>query len=234
MVSSRSIYKFLIDLVYPNRCSVCGRLIHWDKLVCEDCEKDLPFNRSDLCEICGKDRCIDHSTLHYDGIVTLMRYEGSGKEAILKLKNDKQLGFAEYSAQKLAKIIASKSWFSDIDIITAVPMHITKIRTRGYNQAQKIAHYLAKDLHLQENYKLICRTSDTAEQHSLKAKERKEFANRVFYPSTKHIDVKGKNILLCDDIYTTGSTLNSCAKILKEQGAQKVYCAAIATTLYKE
>lgn len=233
MVSKRSIYKYLIDFVYPNRCPVCGDFIEWDKLICSDCEKALPMHNEPLCEKCGKDRCLEHTQLYFDGVFTLMRYEGSGKEAIYKFKHDRELNFAEYSAEKLCEILTDKNLDSKIDCVTAVPMHKSKRIERGYNQAEKLAHFIVGKLKKSADYKLICRTADTAEQHMLSADERKSYAGRIFYPSDKHSDIKGKTLLLCDDVYTTGSTMNACSKILKEMGAEKIYCVAIATTLLK-
>lgn len=233
MVSKRLIYKYIIDFVYPNRCPVCGSFIEWDKLICCDCEKTLPVHNEPLCEKCGKDKCLDHTQLCFDGVFTLMRYENSVKEAIYRFKHDRELNFAEYSAEKLCEILTEKALDSKIDCVTAVPMHKSKRIERGYNQAEKLAHFIAGNLKKPENYKLICRTADTAEQHTLSADERKAYAGRIFYPSDKLTDIKGKNLLLCDDVYTTGSTMNTCSKILKEAGAEKVYCIAIATTLLK-
>ena len=75
MVSRRLIYKFLLDFVYPNRCPICGGFIKWDELLCKNCECKLPFHKKILCEKCGKDKCLDHDSLHFDSIYTLMRYE---------------------------------------------------------------------------------------------------------------------------------------------------------------
>lgn len=97
MVSRRLIYKFLLDFVYPNRCPICGSFIKWDELLCKNCECKLPFHKKILCEKCGKDKCLDHDSLHFDGIYTLMRYEDICVKAIHQLKDDRQLNFAEYS-----------------------------------------------------------------------------------------------------------------------------------------
>lgn len=233
MANKRWIYKYLIDFIYPNRCPICGKFIRWDKLICDDCEKVLPLHNESLCEKCGKDKCLDHDQLYFDGIFTLMRYEDSGKEAIYRLKYDRELNFAEYSAEKLCEVLTDKKLDSKIDCITAVPMNKSKKLERGYNQAERLAHFVAVKLKKPENHKLICRTADTAEQHTLSADERKAYAERIFYPSGNHSDIKGKTLLLCDDVYTTGSTMNACSKILKESGAEKIYCIAIATTLLK-
>ena len=107
-----------------------------------------------------------------------------------------------------------------------MPMHRSKRRKRGYDQAQKLAHFTAMELGIREDHRLLGRTRDTAEQHTLTAAQRKNHAEDIYYSLAKHADIKGKNVLLFDDVYTTGSTLNV--------GAKNVFCAAIATTLLDE
>lgn len=105
VVSRRLIYKFLLDFVYPNRCPICGSFIKWDELLCKNCECKLPFHKKILCEKCGKDKCLDHDSLHFDSIYTLMRYEDICVKAIHQLKDDRQLNFAEYSAKLLGNVL---------------------------------------------------------------------------------------------------------------------------------
>ena len=105
VVSRRLIYKFLLDFVYPNRCPICGSFIKWDELLCKNCECKLPFHKEILCEKCGKDKCLDHDSLHFDSIYTLMRYEDICVKAIHQLKDDRQLNFAEYSAKLLGNVL---------------------------------------------------------------------------------------------------------------------------------
>ena len=151
-------------------------------------------------------------------------------KAIHQLKDDRQLNFAEYSAKLLGNLLRENGVADQADIITSVPMH----RSRGYDQAQKLAHFTAMELGIREDHRLLGRTRDTAEQHTLTAAQRKTHAEDIYYSLAKHVDIKGKNVLLFDDVYTTGSTLNVCSGLLKNMGAKNVFCAAIATTLLDE
>ncbi|WP_302940662.1 ComF family protein [Ruminococcus sp.] len=155
-------------------------------------------------------------------------------KAIHQLKDDRQLNFAEYSAKLLGNVLRENGIVQQADIITSVPMHRSKRRKRGYDQAQKLAHFTAMELGIREDHRLLGRTRDTAEQHTLTASERKTHAEEIYFSLPDHADIKGKNILLFDDVYTTGATLNVCSRLLKEMGAKKVFCAAIATTLLDE
>ena len=181
-----------------------------------------------------QDKCLDHDSLHFDSIHTLMRYEDICVKAIHQLKDDRQLNFAEYSAKLLGNVLRENGIAQQADIITSVPMHRSKRRKRGYDQAQKLAHFTAMELGIREVHRLLGRTKDTAEQHTLTAAQRKTHAEDIYYSLAKHTDIKGKNVLLFDDVYTTGATLNVCSRLLKEMGAKKVFCAAIATTLLDE
>lgn len=235
MRKSRKIYRFLIDIIFPNRCPVCNKVIRWDKLVCKKCESELPFINEPLCEKCGKDFCLDHSILAFEKIYCLMYFDGVCKDAIYRFKKGSLYNFGEYSAEKLCDILVQKGLSKDIDVCTAVPMSQIQTAIRGYNQAEILAHYIAKNLDLNENYMLLIHKEDNEVQHYLNANERRERANKVFcLPQKDKCDLSGKTVLLCDDVYTTGSTMNSCARLLKESGAKTVICVAIATTVLND
>ena len=231
MVFKSLICKFLIDIIYPNRCPVCRKIIKWNELICADCENELPFIDSDICEICGKDICIDHSSLNFECVYTVIKYESCGKEGIFNLKRNNGVNFAEYFSQKLYEILREKELASQIDVVTAVPMFKGKKLERGYNQAEIISDFLSIKLDKPKDYNLLKRRKTTSEQHELSKSQREEAAEKSYLINPKHRNIKGKVILLCDDVYTTGATMNKCAALLKELGAEKVICTAIATTL---
>ena len=102
-------------------------------------------------------------------------------KAIHQLKDDRQLNFAEYSAKLLGNVLRENGVAVQADIITSVPMHRSKRRKRGYDQAQKLAHFTAAELGIKENYRLLGRTKDTEEQHTLTAAERKTISGGGLY-----------------------------------------------------
>ncbi|MFR5051264.1 MAG: ComF family protein [Ruminococcus bicirculans (ex Wegman et al. 2014)] len=113
-------------------------------------------------------------------------------KAIHQLKDDRQLNFAEYSAKLLGNVLRENGIAQQADIITSVPMHKSKRRKRGYDQAQKLAHFTAMELGIKENYRLLGRTRDTAEQHTLTAAQRKTHAEEIYFSLPDHADIKGK------------------------------------------
>lgn len=220
-------YKFWIDLFMPNRCPVCGKVIVWNELVCEDCEKALPFMDKPF----EASRKIRDDNL--DGICAVFKYDGNAVNGIYNLKLQKGLNFAELASEYICRYLRESDNMSKINAVTFVPMSGSKKSKRGYNQAEKIAGFVAKKLDKPLVKDLLIHKPALTEQHKLDHDERQKNAEIVFDFSSKHSDVKGKCILLCDDVITTGATLNRCAELLKQIGAESVYGAAICNTELK-
>ena len=127
-------------------------------------------------------------------------------------------------SKEISKVVDAH--FKDIDIITAVPLHKLRKKERGFNQSEILASKIGKLIGV-PYVGLLVKFKKNKVQHSLPRLEREENVKNV-YKAINENKIKGKNILLCDDIVTTGSTLRECAKILFEAGANKVYCATTA------
>lgn len=225
------IYKFFIDILYPNRCPVCDSFIGYDKLICEKCIKQLPYIEEEYCIKCGKHDCIcGKHKIYYDKCLSFIYYEGKGKDGIMNLKLKCGINFAEYFAEKAVTDLDERGLLSQIDFITATPTTKGKLQERGYNQAFEFAKHISKlcDIKASENF--LVKTDSELNQHELSSAERKSRSFKAYALSSKAPSLSGKTILLCDDVITTGSTLNACAKILKKAGAERVICVAIANT----
>lgn len=220
MISRTRPYRFLIDIIYPNRCALCDKVISWDGLICKKCEKEarlvnepmsIPVVREAFCAF---------------------KYEGKAKERVLELKYKGTAStFQEYCSLHLCELLRDSGASEDIDLVTSVPMHIAKKKERGYNQADRIARNVADILGKPCDLKLLQRSADKGEQHKLYAKDRHSHAMQVFSPADSHRDIRGQAILLCDDISTTGSTAQVCAEILRSMGAESVYFCSLTATL---
>lgn len=231
MDRKHSIYKFVYDIFLPNSCPCCKKVLKWDKLICADCERQLPFVNVSVCEKCGQIKCNDHDKTFYDGAFSVMFFKGICKDMIYALKHTGQVNnFAEYSAQKLCEKLDDRKVSEKIDVVTCVPMNIAKRLDRGYNQSKIISDYVSAKLSKNHDYKLLLHKKDSLEQHKLNSRERRTHAEEIFSINPKHSDISGKNVLICDDVLTTGATLNACAKLLKSMGAKEVYCAVISIT----
>lgn len=237
--------KFILDIFFPNRCPFCDEIIKWDLIICDSCKKVLPLTGDKLCIRCGKSPCVCDENLQYDRCFTACYYEGVAVEGVLGLKTKNALNAAEIFGAILAEKIsawgktpttgiesgADKALRADkIDIITFVPMTRKKQSLRGYNQAEEIAKLVSKNADIPVCVNILFK-KDSAAQHTLNAKERAENVKNEFYGGNEMLD--GKTVLLCDDVMTTGSTVNECARILKQMGAKNVFIAVGAVTRLK-
>lgn len=213
------IVDFIADIFMPNRCPCCDRFIRWDELVCKRCQKELPLFREH--DIKPPEGC--------SAAVCAFRYEGIAKQGIYSLKNGCGKNFALYSA----RVLAPKVKGAEADLITCVPMSRRKKAERGYNQAELIARELSVQTGVPWDFKLLARKPKSLRQHDLSAEQRREFAPTIFYAICEPQRVRGKRILLVDDVHTTGSTLSACASLLIGLGASDVVSVAVCRTLKK-
>jgi ComF family protein len=151
-------------------------------------------------------------------------YEGVIRECIHALKYEKRLGFGWFFSEPLSEIVIRESW--EPDMISPVPLSQKRMSERGYNQAAQIAKPLAARLRVQYNPFSVERIRDTKSQVGLSAEQRKMNVKDAFEAKTEL--VSGKNILIVDDVMTTGATLGACADALKTAGANEIYCLVLA------
>ncbi len=214
---------FLLDLFFPNRCAVCNEITVFDKYVCDGCKEKLLESAVDeekVCGVCGKYTGCSHDDLHYSRAVSCFYYIDNVKSGIYSLK-DKNKNFGYYIADILAEKIKSDEILKNADYIIAVPMSKDRFRQRGYNQAEVIA----KEISCQTGIPLLKKVlfkNKSAVQHLLSNEERLKNVESIYSSET---NLEGKKIIVCDDVLTTGSTVNRCAKLLINMNATEVYVA---------
>jgi len=226
----KQVYKYFSDLVFPNRCPCCKKCIKWNELICENCLKEFPVITVKPCDKCGKTNCICERELSYDYCICPTYYEGIIKAGILNLKLNNGLNFAEYFADKICIKLNELKLAEKIDIVTAVPMSKGKYIERGYNQAYELAKIISVKIKKPLGKNIIKKKDSKLIQHELTYEERIQSVKGAFIFKNGEYNIKGKNILICDDVITSSSTLNECAKLLKSQGASNVFCVCLATT----
>ncbi len=224
----------LLNFFYPNRCPACGCLISAHELVCADCEDTLLLEQDAYCHDCGKVACIcKRGTNSYDKAVICSAYRDHTVPAIVRLKKSENTNFAVYAAQILAsRLEYGVSYYKKIDCVMPVPMHKSKQRMRGYNQASLIGKEIARLMDIPFREDVLTKDRSGAEQHTMKSAA--ERAGNVSGFGICECSLAGMRILLCDDVLTTGSTMSRCASLLKEKGASAVIAAAAATTVPKK
>ena len=231
----------LLDWLYPPRCIFCEQIlpIQGERHSCIECYSHLPWNEGTLCQICGKS-IPDEKNICYECSAKkpyfiqgfgVFRYEGMVQDALYRFKygGHREYGkdFAAIIEPYLAKYIQSLP----IDIIIPVPLHKKRQRQRGYNQAEQIGKYIGQLLKIPMENHILLRSKDTPPQSQLSAFARWNNSKDAF-TIIDNSKIKGKFILLIDDIYTTGSTINACSKALVEQGVAGVYFLALSMGVY--
>ena len=226
----------IINLVLPKRCLICrSPLIKniGDK-ICLDCWKKAEFSKGPICPICGKAFLSDislssspdficglcrKSRPHFDKHIYVGNYDGILLEAIklFKYKKKVSLGFTlSYLLCKKIKDVPA------VDIIIPMPLHVKRLRSREFNQTLLLSNLIALHLNKPLLKDVMIRIKDTIPQVKLDRTEREKNIRNVFL-ITNRCAIEGRRVLLIDDVFTTGSTVNECAGTLKRSGAYKVY-----------
>ncbi len=205
--------RIVEELLFPCRCPFCMQVIPWNEKTCKDCVKytKLPHKRLVLSNGC---RCS-----------SLYLHKGVWRRAVISYKYEscKQL-YLQFSLM-LKDLILDEYAEEHFDAYTSVPMHKSKLRERGFDHTKLLARETAR-LNGAQYLPLLEQTVLNKTQHTLSREERAVNVHNIF-SCKENADVKGKHILLFDDIITTGATLSECCKALLEAGADKVDCVTI-------
>lgn len=226
--------KTLTDIfkkaVFTNRCLICGEVIEFDGVLCEDCENASPIEPP-ICLKCGCEKvdCIckkSKKSMEYKAVVAPFYYEGSVSKAVLNMKMNGIPSLAEEQGRLIADCVQKYYELIEFDCVTCIPMRKYDEKFRGFNQANLLAKRVSKicDLELCD---LLVKKRRTRVQKRQKSSERFVNMYNAFDLKDK-VDIDGKTILLIDDVKTTGATLSSAAMTLKAYGAKDVYCAVFA------
>lgn len=219
-------FKNLIRFLFPPRCIFCGYILETDvdMEICENCFCKIPFMKDGIIKS-------PESFLHGGGCeytICACNYTGILKDSIKKFKFYDKAGYYRAFAGLLSDRIKKMTNFREFDIITCVPLSKRKESIRGYNQSLLISKEVGKKLGIPVNPRLLVRERDTKSQSLLTKCERYSNVAGAFKVTNAN-DIKGKTVLLVDDIMTTGNTLNECGRTLLKAGAEKVIGAVIAS-----
>lgn len=237
---------FILDLLFPIECLGCGKNDYW---LCGECFSKLTFQSNSTCFNCGTQtryfktcsKCKEQIFL--DGVWPASKYSRKIIERLIKtmkyslvleiapiLANFLSLYFKDLSSSYANKNKNLKiKTLEDLKntIVIPVPLHPKRLRWRGFNQSLEIAKIFTDNLDLMLNYSDLLKTKYTKPQAKLKKEKRKENILNSFVWQGQNL--KNKNIILIDDVSTSGSTLSECAKILKQNGAGEVWGLVVAS-----
>jgi competence protein ComFC len=225
----RSIWGGL-DMLFPPNCGGCGKSgSRW----CVECQGLVKILNGNLCEVCGLplhqagicDECRADRP-HFRALRAWTVFEGPVKNALHKLKYRRDMSMGDSLAAQMVAFVRELNW--PIDVIIPVPLGKQRLRERGYNQVGMIAKPLALALEVQYVSKGLIRCKETRSQVGLSKLERRENVKEAFQAGA---GMNEKNILVMDDVSTTGSTLSSGAVALYSAGAKNVYALTVARAL---
>ena len=211
------VFDYILSLIYPPKCVFCGTVI--DKSdICEECKKTLPFTKGDSIyqKFPFVDKCI--SPLYYKDYV---------RRAVLRFKFAGCSCYSRRLGGIMSECAENNLDCGSIDMISCIPLSRKRMHDRGYNQAELLAKEISKKVGVEYLPTLKKIRHNTAQSTIKDSKQRA--ANVIgAYRVIDAEKVKGKYILLVDDVVTTGSTVSECARILKKSGAKAVYCVTLA------
>jgi len=238
------LWQTFINLLLPPRCIKCGKVLDGHNGLCAECFNKIDFISAPLCYRCGNPfsanahikykakQCCATCLQKKRHLFALQRsafiYNDESKDLILDLKfRDKT-----FAAPILANMLFAAGhdiWEQKPDLIIPVPIHYLRMLKRRYNQSALLVKYLSPRAGVIADYTSLIRQENTIPQVQLSGEARRKnlkTAFKVKYPQ----NIKGKKIVLIDDVATTGSTLNECAKVLRRAGAKEVYSLTLART----
>lgn len=221
--------------IFPKSCPICDEIIDSEKIICDDCISKIRFVGEPKCKKCGKklmnDRqeyCEDCNKIThlYEMGVSTFEYTESIRKAIYRFKYHNRRDYGKFFASAIYKNNGKEVENWKCDVIMPVPIHYKRRVKRGYNQAEILAKELGKYINIPVDSKCIIRQTDTKPQKELSVSQRKQNLENAF----KIVDnvVKYKKVILVDDIYTTGSTIDECTRVLLSAGVEKVYYISLS------
>lgn len=227
-----------IDTVLPPRCVITGEPVEAQGMIAPAAWADLDFVAAPFCETCGFpfDFEVDNGSLcatclenppDYETARAALKYNDASRGLILGFKHaDKThavLAFTPWLKRTGADMLAQGHY------IVPVPLHRWRLIARRYNQSALIAQALAKDTGIPVMLDALVRVRATQSQGHLKAKERFKNVKKAFDVNPRAVEkIKGKTIILVDDVYTTGATVGECTKVLLKHGAARVHVLTLA------
>lgn len=239
----RKLVNSLVDIIYPKICVVCKNKLKTiasiDELVCRECWMKIKKNLPPFCHHCGrhlekskfiKNVCISclKRPLHFDRAFSVAQYEGALKELIHKFKYEGKDYLGPTLSRLMIEFIKEYNLPLDyLDLIIPIPLHKTRLREREFNQAQILSNYIASEFKKTVLNNNLIRHSYTKTQTELEMDERILNVKDSFLIIDKKA-IKDKNILLVDDVLTTGATASWASYTLKNAGCNIVFVLTLA------
>src|SRR3989344_1023077 len=225
----------LLNVLFPSKCLICRT--GWG-LICQDCLNETPLSENKICLVCGRpsESGVTHTACmgknHPKQFISFFEYEDSVRKCIVLSKYHKKYFSLIRSLAKHAFSVWPDNKMYRNYVVVPIPLSKEKLKSRGFNQAEKLAEIVAKSLDLKMNSSVLKRVRNTKTQYQMTRIERFENLKNAF--ETDVSKVRGQNIILVDDICTTGATFLSASKELSEAGAENIICLSLCTRFLRK
>lgn len=214
----RELWDAVIYFLFPPRCPNCREMVDERYQLCETCRKKIlhvDFH--------------DRPPAPLEKVLRVTKYRDGSRALLHKLKFDNNLNVVP-ALKKILDDVSNREeillLLRGVNFIVPVPLHESRLEERGFNQTEKIFEDFAAKKNLPMK-NLLIRMRKTPRLYNLDKSEREKVLHGVFAP-IKNVDLRGQNVLIVDDIFTTGTTCRECAKVLKLLGAEKIFVLAFA------
>lgn len=231
------IKEIITDILFPRRCPVCHDIVDGiGQLICRGCKGTFQYVEEPYCMKCGKplkddskeycDQCIKVPRNFTEGRSVFI-YDDNMRKSIYSFKYNGRQEYAEYYAKEIYDRLKNKINTWNADAIIPIPLHKSKQKKRGYNQAYLIAKQLSNLTNIPVYEKYLIRTKKTKVQKNLNAEDRANNLKSAFI--VRQNELKLLSTILIDDIYTTGATIMEATETLKASGIENVYYITLST-----
>lgn len=224
----------ILEILYPARCPVCHGVIRGKGDLCLPCRNKLPYVKEPLCKKCGKEiekpeqeycRDCQRFSHGFDRGAAVFAYNDIMQRSIAMFKYHNRREYAKFYAKEMAQHCRRFIERCAPEVIIPIPIHKKKMRQRGFNQAELVARGLGKLLKIPVDTTYLIRAENTIPQKELSRQQRKANLKKAFM--IKKTDQCYRRVLLVDDIYTTGATIDAVSELLKEKGAKNIFFLTI-------
>ena len=239
-------FDWLVDWLYPPRCRACSGRIHGrdTEYFCASCWKHIQLVAHPLCNVCGRPFPDASGDDHYCGVCLARAPHFIGarawacypreelvehplRQVVQKFKYGRKVSLGKSLGRLMAR--GCQEFLSEVraDLIVPVPLHLKRLRWRGFNQSLLLARQVSRVYNIPLDPFALQRNRETPPQTQLNEEERRKNMRDAFSLISDR-SVTGKSVLLVDDVYTSGATVNECSRTLKKNGAKQVYVLTLA------
>lgn len=243
MVSGRFVFRItrqVLPVLFPRHCPLCGKLVPYGSFIHKECHSELPLIHSPVCMRCGKPVSSATQEYCYDCRIfpksfrqgtALFLYNKKTRPVMSAFKYENKRILADFFVQELLTYRSSLLKSFGINAVVPIPIHKNKYKKRGYNQAALLSARLALALNLSHYPDMLIRSVDTLPQKQFSPQARLNNLKKAFCFNSRYDKLLSQgtflSILLVDDIYTSGATMEACTRILLESGISEVYILSV-------